>query len=52
MNFNELHILTKPTDTGSNGSSGVGGAGAFAVPDLTGYDNLMDSVGTKTDKLY
>ena len=52
MSFDELHILTKPTDTGSNGSSGGVGAGDFAVPDLTGYDNLMDSVGTKTDELY
>lgn len=54
MSFDELHILTAPTDTGSNatgGSSGIG-TGAFAVPDLTGYDNLMDSVNTKTDELY
>lgn len=54
MSFDELHILTEPTDTGSNRTGGSGGVGTgdFAVPDLTGYDNLMDSVSTKTDELY
>ena len=49
MSFDELHILNCPTETpesvsggaGSGGGSGSG-IGGLAVPDLTGYDNLMD----------
>lgn len=51
MGFDELNILTKQTDSSKvKGAKGIGGD--FAVPDLTGYDNLMDGVSSKTDELY
>lgn len=62
MSFDELNILNKPTETpesGSGASSGGGvgggvgsGIGDFAVPDLTGYDNLMDNVNNRIDEIY
>ena len=52
MGFDELNILTESAETNAGkGSSGESGGG-FAVPNLTGYDNLMDSVSSKTDELY
>ena len=51
MGFDELHILTEPKNT-SSGSSGGDVGNALAVPDLTGYDNLMDSITSKTDEIY
>lgn len=59
MGFDELNILTKPSENAGIGSSGsgkggsIGGVGGdFAVPDLTGYDNLMDTVNNKIDEIY
>lgn len=51
MSFDELHILTNPANT-SGGSGSGSGASDFVVPDLTGYDNLMDTVDTKIDEIY
>lgn len=59
MSFDELNILAQPTDSSSVGAKGGSGSGigggigdTFAVPDLTGYDNLMDSVNSKIDEIY
>ena len=52
MGFDELNILTKPADTSPSSGSGGAGGGDIVVPDLSGYDNLMDSVNTKVDVLY
>lgn len=58
MSFDELNILNKPTETpesggGTGSGRGAGGGiGDFAVPDLTGYDNLMDGVNNKIDEIY
>ncbi len=52
MGFDEMNILSKQIDTKAGKNGGAAGAGGdFAVPDLTGYDNLMDSVGSRVDEL-
>lgn len=59
MGFDELNILTKPTENAGIGSLGSGkggsiggGIGDFAVPNLLGYDNLMNTVNSRIDEIY
>lgn len=55
MNILDKH-LKAPKGNGfgvSNGKKGSGDVGVgFAVPDLTGYDNLMDTVDNRIDEMY
>lgn len=50
--MDECFVMKAQKDTaGGSGGGGAGGSG-FAVPDLTGYDNLMDSVENRMNEIY
>lgn len=53
LGIDELNVIPENTDTGAGGGGGVGGLDASILPDmdLTGYDNMLDSVKTKADEI-